>query len=351
MSHANEISTSFTLGIVHRNRLVREACKRAIRSSDIEVVFAVDTLSSAANPRTAHGAHCLLVEASQTGEQPQLLADWMARASVLLFHDLNAVNLSYEAIQKGALGTIDAPVLTDTGSIEGKAHFLQSLQRFGRSIITQLGKPTVSAAPANQVETSENLTASTLPNIIALGASTGGPNALAQILRGLPLGLPAAVLIVQHIEQDFTQGLAEWLAEHTVFGVHLAERGAPILPGNVYLAPPNRHLVLDERGRMAHRIGEPHEIHTPSIDVLFESLSKYAKPGLAALLTGMGRDGAAGLLSLKKSGWHTIAQDEKSSAVYGMPRAAVEIGAECQSLKLSAIAQTLVRHVLTQVHI
>ncbi len=347
MSQPIEVPTGLKLGIVHRNRLVREACKRAVRSIDIEVVFAVDSLAAAENPRTADGAHCLLIEASQTGEQTKFLADWVAYASVLLFHDLNAVDLSYTAIQNGALGTIEAPVLTDSGDIEGKAHFVETLQRFGRSIGVRLGKP-LGAAPLIQAEASAQVTVSALPSIIALGASTGGPNALAQILRGLPHDLPAAVLVVQHIEQDFTQGLAEWLGEHTVFGVRVAERGSVILPGHVYLAPPNRHLVLDERGRIAHRIGESHELHTPSIDVLFESLSKHAKPGLAALLTGMGRDGAAGLLRLKKSGWHTIAQDEASSAVYGMPRAAVEIGAESQSLKLSAIAGALVRHVLTQ---
>ena len=355
-----ELTSTLVLGIVHRDRLVREACKRALRSSGIEVAFSVDCISTAPSPRKSASAQCLLMQAGQISEQPAVFAQWLDCASVLLFQDASAVDASYRAIENGALGTIEAPALNDSGEIIGKSHFLATLQRFSRSIKCQ-NKSRHGPEVAAQLGTTERAAALEFsdqtalqnarrhPIIIALGASTGGPNAIAHILRGLPASLPASVLIVQHIEQDFTQGLAEWLGEHSEFGVQIAERGAQILPGQAYVAPPNRHLVIDTNGLIAHRVGAPSEIHTPSIDVMFESLSINARPGLAALLTGMGRDGALGLRALKNAGWHTIAQDEASSAVYGMPRAAVELGAESQTLKLSAIAQTLVRHVLTQV--
>lgn len=351
MFYKTETISVLKIGIVHRNRLVREACKRALRSSGIEVVFAVDFIASAPHPRRTPGAHCMLIEASQISDLPQTFSDWLEAASVLLFQDAQAVGLSYEAIQKGALGTIEPPVLTESGELNGKPHFLETLQRFSRSIKTRHIVELARALPGQLDDLHAAQKIKQLPVIIALGASTGGPNALAQILRGLPNDLQAAILIVQHIEQDFTLGLAQWLGEHTAFNVQIAERGARITPGNVYVAAPNRHLVINENGTLAHRIGEPSELHIPSIDVLFESLSKNARPGLACLLTGMGRDGAKGLLALKNAGWHTIAQDEVSSAVYGMPRAAVELGAESQSLRLSAIAPTLVRHVLTQVSV
>jgi len=348
MFYKSETTSALKIGIVHRNRLVREACKRALRSTDIEVAFAVDLIGHAPHPRKTPSAHCLLLEASQSCDLLLIFTDWLEAASVLLFQDMHAVDLSYEAIQKGALGIIDAPVLTEAGALNGQQHFLETLHRFSRSIKLRHSIETASTALEQQDDAHVSQKSKRLPTIIALGASTGGPNALAQILRGLPIDLPAAVLIVQHIEQDFTLGLAQWLSEQTAFNVQIAERGTRIMPGNVYVAPPNRHLIVNDSGHLAHRIGEPCEVHIPSIDVLFESLSKHARPGLACLLTGMGRDGAKGLLALKKACWHTIAQDEASSAVYGMPRAAVELGAETQTLKLAGIGPMLVRHVLTQ---
>jgi len=350
MFNRSETTSALKVGIVHRNRLLREACKRALRSTGIEVAFAVDLIASAPHARKAPSTHCLLLEAIQTIDLPMIFNDWIESASVLLFQDMHAVDLSYSAIQKGALGIIDAPVLTEAGELNGQLHFLETLERFSRSIKIKHIPEAPSTAPAQLNAMNVVPKTSQLPTIIALGASTGGPNALAQILRGFPFDLPAAILIVQHIEQDFTLGLAEWLSEQTALNVQIAARGTRILAGNVYVAPPNRHLVMNDDGFLAHRIGEPSEIHIPSIDVLFESLSKNSSPGLACLLTGMGRDGAKGLLALKKACWHTIAQDEASSAVYGMPRAAVELGAETQTLKLSGIGPTLVRHVLTQVN-
>ena len=151
-------------------------------------------------------------------------------------------------------------------------------------------------------------------------------------------------MIVQHIEAEFSDGLAEWLGSQCALPVMMAERGATPEPGKIYLAGSNGHLVLlpsFQFGRQSAQLGE---LHVPSVNALFLSLAKHSSPGAAVILTGMGTDGVAGMSELQRRGWLTIAQDEGSCVVYGMPRAALEVGAAMQSLALPAIGPALVRH-------
>jgi two-component system, chemotaxis family, response regulator WspF len=183
--------------------------------------------------------------------------------------------------------------------------------------------------------------------IVALGASTGGPQALAAVLSGLPRTLAASVLIVQHIDPDFGASLVEWLHRATGFAVEVASVGLRPRPATAYVAVTGQHLLVEADGTLGASSHPANVAHRPSIDVLFDSLRRAPQPGVAALLTGMGKDGAVGLAALRRAGWTTIAQDERSSVVYGMPKAAVELGAACSVLALDQIGPEIGRVIAT----
>jgi two-component system chemotaxis response regulator CheB len=180
--------------------------------------------------------------------------------------------------------------------------------------------------------------------IVAIGASTGGPAALAAVLSGLD-GLPASVVIVQHLHPDFFGGLVSWMARVTTLPVELAAAGEPLRAGVVTIAPGGVHLKVDDEDRVVLD-PDPESLHRPSVDVLFKSLAtRPAGRNVGVLLTGMGDDGAAGLLELRKRGDVTIAQDEATSVVFGMPRAAQRLGAALHVTPLDKIAALITKAV------
>ncbi len=179
--------------------------------------------------------------------------------------------------------------------------------------------------------------------VVAVGASTGGPGALVELLRGLPQRFPLPVLVVLHIGEPFSVAFAEWLDGLAGRRVSFARQGEPLLAaaGRVLLAPPGKHLIV-QGGRV--QLTDTPERHScrPSVDVLFESVAReFGGQAIGGLLTGMGRDGAHGLLALRQAGAFTIAQDEATSVVYGMPREAVLLGAAMRVLPLSEIAPAI----------
>jgi two-component system chemotaxis response regulator CheB len=181
-------------------------------------------------------------------------------------------------------------------------------------------------------------------SIIAIGGSTGGPAAIVEILRGLPAGFPIPILLVIHIGEPFSAAFAEWLDGLSALRVRYANDGENLpMVGQtgMVMAPPGLHLVV-QRGKLRLTRDPERNSCRPSVDVLFESLAKELGSRTAAcLLTGMGRDGAAGLLALRHAGALTIAQDEASSVVFGMPREAIQMGAADRVLALDQIAPAL----------
>jgi two-component system, chemotaxis family, protein-glutamate methylesterase/glutaminase len=164
-------------------------------------------------------------------------------------------------------------------------------------------------------------------SVIGICASVGGPPALATVLAGLPASFTIPILVVQHITTGFTEGFARWLDDQVALPVRLAAPG-PIQPG-IWVAPEGAHLALGVTGRLGLDVHSDADPHRPSGDVLLRSIAANARAdGAAVVLTGMGRDGAAGLGEVRRAGGLTIAQDEASSAVFGMPKAAAEHGAE-----------------------
>jgi two-component system chemotaxis response regulator CheB/two-component system response regulator WspF len=175
--------------------------------------------------------------------------------------------------------------------------------------------------------------------LVAIGASTGGPEAVATILAQLPANFPAAVVVIQHMAGEFIPNYAIWLRGRSTLPVDLAKAGERPRPGHVSVAGQDEHLVLSSGGRLAYTREPADNPHTPSADVFFRSaISYWPRGGVAVLLTGMGEDGAAGLLALRRAGWHTLAQDEASCVVYGMPKAAAQLKAACMIVPLSQMA-------------
>lgn len=182
-----------------------------------------------------------------------------------------------------------------------------------------------------------------LVRMVVIGASTGGPQALQRILCGLPPDFPAPVICIQHIGEGFLDGLAEWLGSVCAHKVEIAREGAAPEPGKVYFPPEEAHLLIDGDGNFKYSRDVPYNGHRPSITVTFTSAAeRYGSGALGVILTGMGSDGADGLKSIADAGGMTIAQDEKTSVVFGMPKRAAELGAARNILPLDEIAPMII---------
>ena len=245
------------------------------------------------------------------------------------------ISLVYDAMGFGALDAVDTPVLGPTGEMTGAGALVEKIS----TVAKLLGTSTDARLPVRSHEVS------TAPRLLVVGASTGGPKAIADLLLALPRDCHVAVVVVQHVDVAFSKGLATWLAERTGRNVRVAEHGERPQVDTVLLAGTNDHLVLSKHGTLEYR-EEPREIFfRPSVDVFFESVADHwPQAGIALLLTGMGRDGGKGMLRLRTAGWHTIAQDESTSVVWGMPKAAIELGGACQVLTVEQMPRAIVSH-------
>lgn len=244
------------------------------------------------------------------------------------------VNQVFRALGAGALDVTATPVLL--GQAGGEAALLAKIRTIGKliggnGVATGAAVPTEPATPAGVVQ-----------RLVAIGASTGGPVALARLLSQWRPPLDTAVVIVQHIDAAFAGQMAKWLGDQQPTPVRTIAGGDAPEGGLVQLARTNDHLRLMPGGRFCYDDEPRDEIYRPSIDVFFHSVALHWEgAATGVLLTGMGRDGALGLLALRRAGKHTIAQDEASSAVYGMPRAAAELGAAQKILPLDSISLAL----------
>jgi two-component system chemotaxis response regulator CheB len=185
--------------------------------------------------------------------------------------------------------------------------------------------------------------------MVAIGASTGGPQALQTILAQLPANFPVPVVCTQHMSDGFLQGLVNWLASESQLQVKIAQVGELPSPGAVYFAPERSHLELDARGRFSYSMSPLVDGHRPSVTVTFKSIANfYGRATVGILLTGMGRDGATGMQAIAQAGGLTIAQDEKSSVVFGMPKEAIALGAAQHILPPQEIAPLLLSKIFVK---
>ena len=251
--------------------------------------------------------------------------------------------------EAGATVTLDALALGAVDFIaKPRIDIARGLVEYGAVLVDKVKQASmarvarISPAPAPRCE--GPIGYRTTERLLAIGASTGGTEAVREVLAQMPADAPAT-LIVQHIPAAFSGPFAERLDRHSRMTVLEAADNQPLLPGHAYVAPGGRHLrVVRSGARWVCRLGEddPVRRHRPSVDVLFQSVAAHAgRNASAALLTGMGDDGAAGLLALRKTGARTLAQDEASSVIWGMPGAAVANGAAEEVVPLQQVAQRL----------
>lgn len=284
---------------------------------------------------------------------------------VLIFTHNTEPELPFRALQLGAVDFLLKPDFSDVNKPEYVSAFidrLKALSRRNHGTKGFVGKPAAlkntafapppglrgSATPTSLSESEKKYSESPaaqpvnppgLPraSIIVIGASTGGPQAVSRLLSSLRKPFPLPIVLVQHIETGFDKGYAEWLSSETGQRVVLASDGEEPKPGTVYVAPTDRHLkfanarfVLDDGPKVLNQ--------KPSVDTMFASAARqYGERTLGVLLTGMGTDGADGCAAIRAAGGYTVVQDEASSLIYGMPRAAINRGAASQVLALDAI--------------
>ncbi len=239
----------------------------------------------------------------------------------------------FDAMGAGAVDVVQAPCAESVDPARnGAATFLGKID----SVAYLIGNAAPRVISASSPQCAKKL--------VAIGSSAGGPAALAVLLRDLPAEFPAAVIVVQHIDAQFAPGLAKWLSQQSRLPVRPALAGDAPLPGVVLLASTNDHLVFESAIKLGYTPNPVDYSYRPSINALFESAARHWRGELiGVLLTGMGRDGAKGLKMIRNLGHHTIAQDQKTSAVYGMPRAAADLKAAAEILPLGQIGPTLGR--------
>jgi two-component system response regulator WspF len=242
----------------------------------------------------------------------------------------------FNAMGYGALDAVSAPVIGPDGKIEGERELLKKIIMIEK--LQMKGVSGLSGFPPQRRQSAD----SAPPMLAAIGASTGGPKALAEILSLLPPKLGAALVIVQHVDAQFAPGLAAWLNDQTPLRVEVAREGMKPAADTVLVAGANDHLVIGF-DLACHYTPDPVDYpYRPSVNAFFLSLERcWPRPGVAILLTGMGKDGALGLAALRNAGWHTIAQDKETSVVYGMPAAAAELNAATEILPVSRIASAI----------
>lgn len=258
-------------------------------------------------------------------------------------HTTQGASATFKALSLGAFDFVSKP--RDAAS----AH----MEQIAAELITKIKAAASTRMPAGAVELPLPPARAHKParqrpkanKLVAIGISTGGPNALQYLLAQLPGDFPAALLVVQHMPEGFTEMFARRLDECCAIDVKEAQSGDLLLAGRALICPGNRHMKVRRMpmGDIAVLSDDPRvNGHRPSVDVLFRSVAQeFGRDSVGVLMTGMGEDGAEGLGALKRGGAMTIAQDESSCVVYGMPRAAIERGYAQRVVSLDALANTL----------
>jgi two-component system, chemotaxis family, response regulator WspF len=334
------------LGIVNDMPMIAEALRRTVtRNSTHEVEWIAHDGSAAIEYCRERKPDLILLDLIMPGiDGVEVTRQIMLHTPcpiLLVTSSINSnMNLVFQALGKGALDAVDTPQIGGINAAVSTTALLNKINQIARIVSD---KPSVFGSSP-----SVSSGAPSSDNLVVMGASAGGPAALNAVLSALPPNFDAAVLIVQHIDAEFVGNLAKWLALECKLPLRLALEGDRLMAGTVLLAGADGHLVMTSDRRLRY-VQEPRDsAYQPSVNVLFDSVCKYwCGNTIGVLLSGMGSDGANGLKSLRNKGCYTIAQDKATSAIYGMPRAAVELGAAMDILPVKEIAPKL-SHFLTK---
>jgi len=326
------------LGLIHHQNQQKDQIRDLIHQrTDYDVIWG-----------TNYGFHALELCDSQ---QPDL---------ILL--DVNV--MEYDGIQfvSDLISQLKCPILLVTDNMEKSSYWVFEAMSHGALDVAEFKKGNEAtlirkiqqmalvvndqASAMSSRKQSNNPEKELEPNqLIIFGASTGGPLALASILSSFPSDLKASVVIIQHIDEKFSNGFANWLKQRTLLPVQIVQKEIRPMPGNIYISDSKWHLVMTPSKTLNYSSRACANVYKPSVDVFFESVAKnWESPCTAILLTGMGSDGAQGLKQLREKGWKTIAEAESSCVVFGMPKAAIELKAASEVLDLHEIPFAVLSH-------
>ncbi|HOO73061.1 MAG TPA: chemotaxis response regulator protein-glutamate methylesterase [Spirochaetota bacterium] len=263
---------------------------------------------------------------------------------------------TFKALDMGAVDFVPKPSSVLTLSNEELGDLLISKVKNVAGSRVRVGSENVQPESAEKLKKSDKPSAgkifekgSTSSRIVGIGTSTGGPSALLRVFQDFPENFPSPVVVVQHMPEGFTRAFSERLNNNSTLKVKEAEDGDKLLPGHGFVAPGHSHIAVEgKEGNRYLRVYQSDKVsgHRPSIDVLFNSMAASAgKECVSVIMTGMGRDGAEGMLKIHEKGGYTIAQDEKTSVVFGMNRVAVQLGAVHEIVPLHEITKKIVEHI------
>ncbi|MDH5490898.1 MAG: response regulator [Myxococcales bacterium] len=338
-----------TVLIVDDSPTARMALRRAIEGADSDLRVVGEASDGLTALREAHRLRPDLITMDvHLGHDDgvnfttTIMAVSPTRVVIVTGVDPKSPELTFRSLGAGALDVLAKLPGPATPTYEReRARFVRTLRtladvpvvrRRSGTIRPDLGHrpPSVHPAPGFHIER------------VLIGASTGGPPLLSDLLKGIPAPLGAPLVIVQHISEGFGRGFASWLAESTGHPAIYCDGPEKLRPGTIYIAPDDRHLRLVRGDAIRPFDGPLRRFQRPSIDELFESAISIRPSGtLAILLTGMGSDGAQGLLGLREAGAHTIAQEPSSCVVDGMPRSAMDLGAALRVFEPEQISEAL----------
>ncbi|PTQ87881.1 chemotaxis response regulator protein-glutamate methylesterase [Agitococcus lubricus] len=330
------------VAIVNDQTLAVEALRRALALDSLyEVIWVANNGIQAIEMAIKHRPDIILMDLLMPvmdGVEATKRIMQQAPCAIIIVTSDKDKHLSrvFEAMGYGALDAVNTPSFS-----QNRADFeplFRKIYNVGLLVGAVEKRPQTGIPAVTSANTSKKL--------IAIGASAGGPAALATILKALPRSFNAAIVLIQHVDEVFAGSMATWLATQCQLPIRLAKDNEEPIIGTVLLAGTNHHAQLLSTGRIVYTQEPSHLVYRPSVDVFFESVAQTWKgQAVGVLLTGMGRDGAKGLKTMKDKGFLTIAQDEQSSAVYGMPKAAAAIGAAHEILALDKIAARLIKAV------
>ncbi len=333
------------IAIVNDMRLIAEALRRHVMREH-EVIWVAYSGMQALQFCTENRPDLILMDLvmpEMDGVQATRLIMQNAPCAILLVTTSPEQHTGqvFRALGAGALDVTATPVVA--GDVADNSLLLKKIRMIGR-LIASNSRPSA-RAPLLPADGGSSRVCMQAEVLVAIGASTGGPVALAQLLKIWTPPAHCALVIVQHIDLAFTDSFAQWLAAQVNFPINVIENNVSVTPGKIFMAKTNDHLLLDERQCFRYSTEPIEYSYRPSVDVFFHSIARHwQRKAIGVLLTGMGRDGAQGLLAMRKAEKLTIAQNQASSAVYGMPRAAAEIQAAEKILSLEDIGLALAQH-------
>jgi two-component system response regulator WspF len=329
------------IGIVNDVAMAAEALRRVVAGSRVhEVVWVARTGKEAVRMCAENRPDLVLMDLNMpeldgVEATRQIMQHSPCAILIVTAQPQDNVSQVFRALGAGALDVTATPVLLGGGA--GDAELLAKIKTIGKLIrVSRTDSPSPHAAAER------GAASGAIAHLLAIGASTGGPSAIAKILAGWTPAPGTAIVVVQHIDANFAGHFAKWLGEQIAIPVRVIDDGDPLEAGVVQVARTNDHLVMSAGHRLHYGAHPLDYAYRPSVDVFFRCIAAHwAGEATGVLLTGMGRDGANGLLAMRQAGKATIAQDQASSAVYGMPRAAAEIDAAQRILSLENVMGAL----------